>query len=515
MPPLTGRLGDQKGTGMHDSGALRGLAASHNTSQPSPDSGVGDMPFEQLRSAMHRVADISADFLATIGQRRVYPEVRPGDIRAALPATPPRHGESVDALLRDFEQLIIPNTTHWNHPAFMAYFASTGSGPGILGEALAAAINNNAMLWRTGPAQTELEEHVCDWLRQMMDLPAEFRGHINDTASIGSLLSLTAARERQADLQIRQKGMCGRPDLPRLTVYASEQAHSSIDKAVLTLGIGLENLRRIPTDRDFRMNVAQLEKTIESDLAAGARPIAIVATVGTTSTTSIDPPRAVGRVARKYGLWFHIDAAHAGAAAICPEFRAAMDGLELGDSLVMNPHKWLFTPKDCSVLFVRDPHALRAAFSLVPEYLRTSESDATNLMDYGVQLGRRFRSLKLWFVIRTFGVQGLQERIRFHCRLAKEFESWLREDPRFELSAPVPFSTVCFRATPPVSPEQQDVFNERLLTAINATGRAYMSHTRLRDRFVIRVNVGNLKTTREHIELAWRIIREEYERLAH
>lgn len=475
---------------------------------------MGDMPFEQLRLAMHRVADISADFLATIDQRRVYPDIQPGDIRAALPAAPPTHGEPVDALLKDFEQLILPNTTHWNHPAFMAYFASTGSGPGILGEALAAAINNNAMLWRTGPAQTELEEHVCGWLRQMMALPAEFRGHINDTASIGSLLSLAAARERQTDLQIRQKGMCGRPDLPRLTVYASEQAHSSIDKAVLTLGIGLENLRRIPTDRDFRMDVNALEKAIEADLAKGARPIAVVATVGTTSTTSIDPPRVVGRIAQRHGLWFHIDAAHAGAAAICPEYRVLMDGLELGDSLVVNPHKWLFTPKDCSVLFVRDPHALRAAFSLIPEYLRTNEADATNLMDYGVQLGRRFRSLKLWFVIRTFGVQGLQERIRFHCRLAKDFEAWLREDDRFELAAPVPFSTVCFRAITPGSPEYQDRFNERLLAAINATGRVYMSHTRLRDRFVIRMNVGNLKTTRAHVELAWRVIRDAYEQLS-
>lgn len=504
---------------MHDSSAVRDSSSvSISTSRtdgrtPSPADGVGDMPIEQLRAAMHRVADMSADFLAQIAERRVSPDIRPGDVRAALPTAPPTTGEPPEAMLRDFERIIVPNTTHWNHPAFMAYFASTGSGPGILGEALAAAINNNAMLWRTGPAQTELEEHVCDWLRQMMGLPAEFRGHINDTASIGSLISLAAARERQTDLQIRQKGMSGRNDLPRLTVYASEQAHSSIDKAVLTLGLGLENLRRIPTDAEFRMDPAALENAITLDLASGARPIAVVATVGTTSTTSIDPPRAIGEIARRHKLWFHIDAAHAGSAAICPEYRAKMDGLELGDSLVTNPHKWLFTPKDCSVLFVRDPHALRAAFSLVPEYLRTSETDVTNLMDYGVQLGRRFRSLKLWFVIRTFGVSGLQERIRFHCALAREFESWVRADHRFELCAPVPFSTVCFRAVPAGSPNEQDAFNEQLLAAINATGRVYMSHTKLRDRFVIRMNIGNLKTTRTHIELAWRVICETYSQL--
>ncbi|MBL8880420.1 MAG: aspartate aminotransferase family protein, partial [Phycisphaerales bacterium] len=433
---------------MHDNSAVRDSSAVRveKSDQSNP---VGDMPTELLRETMHRVADISADFLAQVGKMRVSPNIRPGDIRAALPPTPPQSGEPPEALLRDFEQIIVPNTTHWNHPAFMAYFASTGSAPGIVGEALAATINNNAMLWRTGPAQTELEEHVCDWLRQMMGLPAEFRGHINDTASIGSLISLAAARECQTDLQIRQKGMCGRSDLPRLTVYASEQAHSSIDKAVLTLGIGLENLRRIPTDAQFRMIPAALEHAVSADRAAGARPIAVVATVGTTSTTSVDPPRAIGEIARRHKMWFHIDAAHAGSAAICPEYRAQMDGLELGDSLVVNPHKWLFTPKDCSVLLVRDPHALRAAFSLVPEYLRTSETDATNLMDYGVQLGRRFRSLKLWFVIRTFGVAGLQERIRFHCDLARQFENWVRGDSRFELCAPVPFSTVCFRAVPP------------------------------------------------------------------
>jgi len=443
----------------------------------------------------------------------VVPRIGPGDVRKQLPAAPPEEPESLDTILDDYASLVEPNTTHWNHPGFMAYFGITGSGPGIIGEALSAGLNINAMLWRTGPAATELEELVCDWLRRMIDLPESFRGHINDTASIASLLAIAAARQRQRDLDIRRRGMAGRGDLPPLTVYASEHAHSSIDKAAITLGIGLDNLRRIPADDEFRMDVRALADAIAEDRAQGRRPICVVATAGTTSTTSVDPLRDIAGVCQRERLWLHVDAAYAGSAAICPEYRELLDGLELADSIVLNPHKWLFTPVDCSVMLTREPETLREAFSVVPEYLRTSESDVTNLMDYGVQLGRRFRALKLWMVIRAFGVRGLQERIRAHCALAGGFAEWVRAEPGFALCAPTPFSTVCFRATPEGAPEQQDEFNERLLAEVNADGAVFLSHTKLHSRYVLRLTIGNLRTTRAHVERAWELIRAAYAEL--
>jgi len=482
----------------------------HNTK--SAVSHPGDIPPADFRQAMHRVADLLADYLENVGEYPVVPRIQPGDVRRLLPAVPPTEPEPLDHVLDDYKRLIEPNTTHWNHPGFMAYFAITGSGPGILGEALAAGLNVNTMLWRTGPAPTELEEHVCDWLRQMIGLPPDFRGHINDTASIASLLSLAAARQRTG-LDIRQHGMAARSDLPPLTVYASEHAHSSIDKAAITLGLGLDNLRRLAVDEEFRLDPAALEAAIAADRAAGCRPIALVATVGTTSTTSVDPVRPLAAICRREGLWLHVDAAYAGSAAICPEFRKLMDGLEEADSIVVNPHKWLFTPVDCSVLLVRDVDTLRAAFSVVPEYLRTAETEVTNLMDYGVQLGRRFRALKLWMVIRAFGVSGLQERIRYHCTLAREFAGWVESEPSFELSAPAPFSTVCFRAVWETSPERQEELNERLLNEVNAAGPVYLSHTKLRGRYVLRLTIGNLRTTRQHVEKAWELIRQARPRL--
>lgn len=473
----------------------------------------GDIPATEFRAAMHRAADMLADYLEHVGEYRVVPNISPGDVRSKLPAEPPTEPEPLGQILDDYQRLIEPNTTHWNHPGFMAYFGITGSGPGIIGEALAAGLNLNAMLWRTGPAATELEELVCDWLRQMIGLPESFRGHINDTASMASLLALASARERLREYEIRQRGMAGRPDLPALTVYASEQAHSSIDKAAITLGIGLENLRRIEVDDEFRMDVGALEAAVRADRAAGRRPMAVVATVGTTSTTSIDPVDLIAELCQRAGMWLHVDAAYAGSAAICPEYRARMPGLERADSIVTNPHKWLFTPVDCSVLLVRDPQQMKAAFSIVPEYLRTQEQGGTNLMDYGVQLGRRFRALKLWMVIRAFGVKGLQERIRYHCALGQEFAQGVAAEPGFELCAPVPFSTVCFRATPDLPPDEQDRFNERLMAEVNAPGEVFLSHTKLRGRYVLRLTVGNLRTGREHVERAWELIRTGHARL--
>jgi len=472
-----------------------------------------DLPADEFRAAMHRVADLVADYLEGVGERPVLPAVRPGEVKAALPAAPPELPEPLDALLADYQRLIEPNLTHWNHPGFFAYFAITGSGPGILGETLAAALNVNAMLWRSSPAATELEERVCEWLGGMMGLPPELRGHINDTASSSSLVALAAARHRLPGLDARVKGLSGRPDAPALTLYASDQAHSSIDKAAIVLGLGQDNVRRIETDEAFRMSVPALAAALARDRAEGRLPMAVVATAGTTSTTSVDPVPEIADLCAREGIWLHVDAAYAGSAAICPEYRELMPGIARADSLVVNPHKWLFTPVDCSVLFVRDPALLRAAFSLVPEYLRSSERDeVTNLMDYGFQLGRRFRSLKLWMVIRAFGVEGLRERIREHCAMARELAGWIGADPRFELAAPVPFSTVCFRVRDK-NPEAQDRFNERLLARINAAGPVFLSHTALKGRYTLRVAIGNLRTGREHIEGLWELIRGACEEL--
>ncbi len=479
------------------------------------DTGLGaDIPPAEFRAAMHRVADMVADYLEHVGDYPVLPKARPGDVRRQLPPAPPRDPEPLDAILDDYRRLIEPNVTHWNHPGFMAYFGITGSGPGILGEALAAALNVNAMLWRTSPAATELEELAADWVRQMLNLPSEFRGHINDTASVSSFIALGAARHRASGaeaggggLEIRERGMAGRADLPTLTVYCSEQAHSSIDKAAIALGLGLANLRKVPVDDAFRLDPVALEALIAEDRAHGRLPVAVVATAGTTSTTSVDPLAAVADICRREAVWMHVDAAYAGSAAICPEFRGRFDGIERADSVIVNPHKWLFTPVDCSLLFVRDPAHLRAAFSLVPEYLRTDEEGVTNLMDYGVQLGRRFRALKLWMVIRAFGVSGLRERIRRHCALATELASWIEAEPGLALAAPVPFSVVCFRSTRGAGGEEQDRATKRIMDRVNAAGPVFLSQTRLRGRLVLRVAIGNLRTTREHVKQAWDLIR--------
>lgn len=470
----------------------------------------GDLPIDELRRALHRAADLVADYLASVGDYPVLPRVAPGDVARALPAAPPESPEPLDAILDDYRALIEPNVTHWNHPGFLAYFAITGSAPGIVGELLAAGLNVNAMLWRTSPAATELEERVCDWLRGMMGLPEGFAGHINDTASISSLIGLAAARHH-LPLDVRGKGLAGRAEVPPLVLYASDQAHSSIDKGAILLGIGAENVRRVESDRDFRLSVPGLADAIRADRAAGRLPFAVVATVGTTSTTSVDPVPEIADLCQGEGLWLHVDAAYAGSAAICPELRALMPGIERADSLVVNPHKWLFTPVDCSVLFVRDPALLQSAFSLVPEYLRTEEPGVTNLMDLGVQLGRRFRALKLWMVIRAFGVEGLRDRIREHVSMARWLAGVIAATPGFELAAPAPFSTVCFRALPAGSDHGSDAdadrLNERLLAAVNAEGPFLLSHTVLRGRYVLRVAIGNLRTERCHIEALWDLVR--------
>ena len=415
----------------------------------------------------------------------------------------------MDAILDDFERVLLPGVTHWNHPGFFAYFAITGSAPGVMAEMLTAALNINAMLWKTSPAATELEQRALDWLRQMLGLGEGWFGIINDTASITTLLALAAAREARSELQVRQRGLAGRPDLPVLRVYLSEQAHSSVDKAAITLGIGHENCVHVPVDSAFRMRVDALQAAIDVDRAAGRLPLAVVATVGTTSTASVDPVPAIADVCANAGAWLHVDASYAGSAAVVPECRDILAGVERADSLVVNPHKWLFTPVDLSAMYTRRPDVLKRAFSLVPDYLTTAEQDeVVNLMDYGVQLGRRFRALKLWMVIRAFGVNGLVERLRAHMAMASEFASWVEADPDWLLSAPQQFSLVCFRHAPRgVSPTESDAMNQRILDRVNASGRVYLSHTRLHGRIVLRLAIGNLRTERRHVADAWSLLK--------
>jgi aromatic-L-amino-acid decarboxylase len=457
----------------------------------------------------HALVDWIADYLAGSERYPVLPRVSPGDVRRALPAEAPEHGEPFDAIFADFERVLVPALTHWNHPGFFGYFAITASEPGILAEFLSAALNQQAMLWRTSPAATELEDVALGWLRDLMGLPSSFEGVIYDTASISTLHALAAAREA-AIPGVREAGLTAVGS--RVRVYCSEQAHSSVDKAVILLGLGHQALRKIPVDDQFRMQRQALRAAIGEDRAAGIQPIAVVATIGTTSTTSVDPVAAVAEICRDEGVWLHVDAAYAGVTAIIPEYRETFDGWEGADSVVVNPHKWLFTPFDLSAFYCRRMDVVRRAFSLVPEYLKTAEAarGARDLMDTGIQLGRRFRSLKLWMILRHFGAEGVRRALAEHIRLAQLFSQWVDADLDFERMAPVPFSVVCFRARPNVRTmldHELDGLNQKLLEAVNATGEVFLSHTRLHDRFVLRLAVGHLRTTERHVARAWKLLK--------
>jgi aromatic-L-amino-acid/L-tryptophan decarboxylase len=464
----------------------------------------------EFRKHGHAVVDWIADYLENPEQWPVLPDVRPGDVRSSLPPSPPEHGESMDAVLDDFRRLIVPGITNWNHPAFMAYFANSSTGAGVLGEALTAALNVNAMLWRTSPAATELELLTLDWLRQMLGLPDKFLGVIGDTASSNTLYALAAAREMHAELRMREDGMSGRPEMPRVVVYCSEEAHSSVDKAAMTLGFGLSGLRKIPTDDRMRMDLKALATTVEADRRAGAIPLAVVATVGTTSTTAIDPVPAIAEICQREEMWLHVDASYGGVAAILPEMRHVLEGCDRADSLVVNPHKWLFTPMDCSVLYTTRHDLLKRAFQHVADYLVVSEGDGVvNLMDYGISLGRRFRALKLWFVIRDFGVEGLRSLVREHIRIAQSLARWIDEDPNLERLAEVNFSTVIFRhLAAGLSPEELNQHNVRILERVNSTREVYLSHTRVRGRYALRIAIGNIHTTEAHVRRAFDLVRD-------
>jgi aromatic-L-amino-acid decarboxylase len=453
---------------------------------------------DEFREAAHQAVDWIADYLRDIRDLPVVPDVQPGELIDRLPAAGPEQGESMDAILADFRDLIVPGITHWNHPRFFAYFSISASGPGILGEMLAAALNVNHMLWKTSPAATELEQVTLGWLRQWIGLPADFFGIIHDTASTGSLHAILAARELAAP-EARRTGIH-----PPLVLYASEHAHSSIDRGVLAAGIGLDNIRHVPSDDEFRMRPDALAAMIEADLAAGKKPFCAVATVGTTSTTSVDPIEDIGAIARRYKLWFHVDAAYAGSAALLEEHHHILDGAARADSLVVNPHKWLFTPVDISVLYTRQPDVMRRMLSLeeVPPYLDTAARDrAVNLSEYSLALGRRFRSLKLWFVLRYFGREGITRILRGHRDLARELAQKISADSRFELAAPVLFSLVCFRY------RGSDQDNRDLLERINASGRAFLSGTTLHGKFVLRLAIGNVATTADDVRQTWEWIR--------
>ena len=486
---------------------------------PEQVDGLNDMHPAAFRAAAHDVVDRIADYLATIEQRPVLPPVEPGSIAPLFPAHAPDRPEPLEDILADVDRLVVPNATHWQHPGFMAYFARTASGPGMLGEFLTAALGQNPMLWRTSPIGTELETVVVGWLREALGLPDTFSGLLTDTASTSSLIALAAAREATG-LDAAARGLAARAKGGDPRVYASTEAHSSIEKACMTLGLGRASVVKVPVNDDYEMDVDALAAAIESDHHAGRCPVAIVATVGTTSSTSVDPVTAIADVAAREGLWLHVDAAYAGVVALLPERRSSFAGWDRADSIVVNPHKWLFTPLDASLLLTRRMDQLRAAFGLVPEYLRTLDrtSPVLDYNEYQPQLGRRMRALKLWMLIRWFGLDGLRRRIDFHLELAARFAAWVDEDPDWERLAPVPFSTVCFRYRPTTLtgredegdvPDLLDDLNTRLMDAVNRTGEVFLSHTRLRNRFTIRLAIGNLHTKERHVERAWEILRRE------
>ena len=472
---------------------------------------LGDMPADEFRAAGHALVDWIADYLQHAERYPVLSQVEPGAMARSLPSAAPADGEGIGAILADVERVIVPGLTHWNSPTFFAYFSICASGPGVLADFLSAALNQQAMLWRTSPAATELEAVSLGWLRQLMGLPDAFEGVIYDTASISTLHALAAARER-ALRGVRRTGLAGHPEGGGLRVYCSEQAHSSVDKAAILLGLGHDAVRHIAVDDAFRLRPEALAEAIAEDRAAGRRPLAVVATTGTTSTTSVDPVSAIADICERDTLWLHVDAAYGGPVALVPGMAWVLEGADRADSLVVNPHKWLLTPFDLSVLYCRHMDTLREAFSLVPEYLKTSEPpEVRNLMDTGVQLGRRFRALKLWFILRYFGAEGLRSRIAEHLRLASLLASWVDADPEFERMAPTPMSVVCFRAAPTAlrdDPAALDRLNEQLLHDLNASGALFLSHTRLKGAFVLRLAIGHVRTTEAHLRDAWARIRE-------
>jgi aromatic-L-amino-acid decarboxylase len=454
-----------------------------------------------LLSSFDRAARWIDAYYRDPGAYPVLSRSQPGDLLRALPKEAPEEGESFETIFNDFESLVIPGITHWNHPRFFAYFSISATPIAVIAEALAATLDVNAMLWRTSPAATELEDVVVGWLRELLGLDAGLHGIIYDTASTSGFTAIAAARE-SLGLDIRERGLAGRDDLPTLRVYITDHTHSHVEKAAIALGVGRVNVVRVPVDAAYAMRPEALEAALRADISHGMRPMCVAATVGTTSTTSSDPVPEIAAICKRYATWLHVDAAYAGPAAILPEFAHLLDGCEHADSLVVNPHKWLFVPIDLSVLYVRDMPLLRRTFSLVADYLVTPEIGVRNYMDYGLQLGRRFRALKLWFAMRHLGVRGMRERLRSHIELAQTFAAWVRAEPGWDVVAPHPLSVVCFRFG------DEDDDNSAIVDAVNATGDVFLSTTKLDGKVVIRLAVGNERTTEADVARAWELLRE-------
>ncbi len=473
------------------------------------------MDNNDFRKHGHELVDWMADYLDNIESYPVKSLVKPRDIYQQIPITAPDNGESFETFFDDFKEIILPGITHWSHPSFFAFFPSPNSYPSILGEMLTAAIGAQCMIWETSPAAAELEERVMEWLADMIGLPDGFCGVIQDGASGSTICSILTARERISQFHINRSGF---PSDTRFTAYTSMEAHSSVEKAVKIVGLGKEYLRKIAVDQDFAMIPEALENAISKDIKEGLKPLCVIATLGTTGSTAIDPLDKIGEVCEKYNVWLHVDAAYAGTALILPEKRWLIDGIEKVDTFVFNPHKWMFTNFDCSAYFVKDKEALIKTFEILPEYLKTKEGDqVNNYRDWGIPLGRRFRALKLWFVIRSYGLKGLQEKIRNHIELGQYFADKVNESDEFEILAPVPLNTVCFRFRPKNldNPGALNRLNAELLENLNMTGKVYLTHTKLNGTYVIRISIGHPEVEKRHVDAAWDLIVCEAEKLRH
>lgn len=468
---------------------------------------------EAFRQEAHRMVDWIADYYAHVDTYPVKSMIRPGSVFAAIPSEPPSKPETMEQIFADFEKVIMPGMTHWQSPGFFAYFPSNTSFPSLLGEMLSSALGAQCMKWETSPAATELEEAVMNWLRRMIGLPDSFEGVIQDTASTSTLTAILTAREKSTGFLVNNSGMVG---AEHMRVYCSAEAHSSVEKAVKIAGIGRENLVKIATDEAFRMKPELLREAIAADIRNGLKPVCVVAALGSTGSTAVDPIGAIGDICQEFGIWFHVDAAFSGNAMILPEFQWMLKGVEKADSFVFNPHKWMFTNFDCSAYFVKDSESLVNTFKLVPEYLKSQIPEHVNdYSNWGIQLGRRFRALKLWFVIRSFGTEGLQDKIRKHIALAAELKSWIENHPSFELLAPVDFSLVCFRFHPQGlnDPDQLNRLNEKLMLQVNLTGKAYITHTKLNGVFALRMVTAQTTMETKHVNQAWNLILDEASKL--
>lgn len=464
------------------------------------------MDLQDFRKNAHKFVDWMADYMENIEQYPVKPPTKPGEILAQLPEHAPTNPENMDDIFKDFQDIIMPGMTHWQHPGFMAYFPGNASPPSILAEMLTSAVAAQCMSWQTSPAATELEERVMDWLRDMIGLPSSFHGVIQDTASTAMLVAFLTARERLNDYKTNHSGL---NNAGLHCCYASAEVHSSTDKGIRMAGLGSDNLRKIPLDENFSMIPEQLEKAIVADIAAGHKPTCVIATLGSTSLSSIDPLQAIGEICKKYDIWLHVDAAWAGSALVLPEYQWMIKGIENADSFVFNPHKWLLTQFDCSAFFIKDKSALIQTFEILPEYLKTREGNqVNNYRDWGPQLGRRFRALKLWFVMRSYGITGLQDHIRRHIDMTHVLANQVAQEPDFELLAPNPLALFCFRYHPKDVPEGQlDALNERIFEAINDTGEIYLTQTRINGKYAIRLVSGAPMTQKKHLDKAWQIIK--------